>query len=188
MNFTKYLQLFKQILTTENNSAPYDSPDIMHYVELNDKRQERWLKKASLKTETIDSLSSINQPLQWILITEPWCGDAAHSNPFIAKMAEASSEIDLKIQLRDGNSEIENYLTNGGKSIPILVVRDVAGNDIFRWGPRPLPAQEIFLDNAKATKTEEEKKIELQKWYNSDKGETIQNEIVQLMKKHKLFD
>jgi hypothetical protein len=31
---------------------------------------------------------------------------------------------------------IENYLTNGGKSIPIVIFLDEDFNEIAHWGPR----------------------------------------------------
>ena len=88
--------------------------------------------------------------------------------------------------MRDGNeSLIDDYLTNGGKSIPILVARDKNGNDLFRWGPRPKDAQALFLANKNdESKSAEEKKIELQAWYNKDKGITVQEEILSLLKSH----
>jgi|TARA_R110000737_G_scaffold345455_2_gene373999 hypothetical protein len=187
MNFSNYLNLFDEIITAENPVAPYNEEAYFHYAELNHKRQDRWQKKGELSADTLDALSKINQNLNWVLITEPWCGDAAHSNPFIDKMADASDNIDLTVQLRDSGSEIDKYLTNGGKSIPILIVRDAEGNDIFRWGPRPEAAQEIHLKNLQSDKSEEEKKVELQKWYNADKGATIQKELVSLLKENKLI-
>jgi Thioredoxin len=182
MNYEKYRQLFEEIITSDPIPAPYDNPDYMNYVELNQKRQERWEKKGELSADTIETLSNIRGKQNWILITEPWCGDAAHSCPFIMKMAEQNPKINLSVQLRDSDSEIEHYLTNGGKSIPILVVRNENNEDLFVWGPRPKEAQEIHLQNLSANKTIEEKKIELQKWYNEDKGKTIQHEISTLIK------
>jgi hypothetical protein len=187
MDFRNYLNLFDEILTADKPAAPYNTAAYFNYAELNNKRQERWHKKGKLLPETIDAFSKINQNLNWVLITEPWCGDAAHSGPFIGKMAEASKKINLQVQLRDGDSEIENYLTNGSKSIPVLIVRDENGKDLFRWGPRPSAAQEIHLNNQVSDKTEESKKVELQKWYNADKGVCIQHEIVSFLKDNNLF-
>ena len=181
MNYQNYNALFHEITEDISPKAPYDNPEFVHYVELNQKRQERWFKKGELTPETIETVSSISEKQNWILITEPWCGDAAHSVPFIEKMAILNPNISLTIQLRDKDSEIDKYLTNGGKSIPILVVRNEKNDDIFVWGPRPAEAQEIHLQNLTSDKSNEEKKIELQQWYNKDKGQTIQKEISTLL-------
>jgi hypothetical protein len=188
MDFINYLNLFDEILTAEHPVAPYDNSAYFNYAELNQKRQERWYNKGELTNDAKETLSRLNQNLNWILITEPWCGDAAHSSPFLSKLAEASEKIKLQIQLRDTNSEINNYLTHGGKSIPLLIVRDENGKDIFRWGPRPEGAQKIQLKNKESDKSDEEKRVELQKWYNTDKGVSIQREIILLLKSNLLVD
>lgn len=181
MTYDNYNGLFNEILTSEAPAAPYDNADFLNYVELNNKRQARWDKKGEIQEELKSAISKIDTKQKWILITEPWCGDAAHAAPFIAKLAEINPNIQLEIQLRDNGSEIDKYLTNGGKSIPKLVARNENNEDIFVWGPRPTDAQEIHLTNLKSDKTTEEKKVELQKWYNKDKGQTTQKEIIALL-------
>lgn len=183
MKFTTYNQLFEQILSSKELKAPYDNPDFLTYTELNQSRQQRWMKKGEINEELENLLKAIPKPMKWILITEPWCGDASHLVPFIAKLADKNNLIDLEIQLRDSDSEIDRYLTNGGKSIPMLIVRNEKSEDLFVWGPRPKEAQSIHLRNLDTDKSKEEKKIELQKWYNADKGQSLQIEILTELRK-----
>jgi hypothetical protein len=72
------------------------------------------------------------------------------------------------------------YLTNGGKSIPKLVVRDVDGLDLFTWGPRPAPARQLVerLNDEGVDKSTVI--VELQNWYNADKGGEMQEEWMRL--------
>lgn len=185
MNWENYTTIFDKVLDGSFRETPYDKEEFVNYVSLNQSRQNRWLKRGVLNEELVDFLRSLEQKQQWIAITEPWCGDASHTVPFMKMLADVSDKIDFSVNLRDGeDSLIDQYLTNGvSKSIPILVVRDKNGNDIFSWGPRPKECQEIFLTNkADETKTSEQKKIELQAWYNKDKGKAIQEEILQLFK------
>lgn len=178
MNFSEYNDLFQQILDGKLTEKPYDDPHYTEYVKLNHSRQNRWMKTGLLLPETISTIQSIQSNQNWLLITEPWCGDASHIVPFIVKMAELNSKINLTLQLRDSeNSEIDRYLTNGGKSIPILVVRDENNQDLFHWGPRPADCQALYLDMKAANKTFDEQKILLQQWYNENKGIDIQKEI-----------
>ena len=183
MTYDKYSSLFDEILDSDKPIAPYDQPDYFNYTELNKKRQERWDKKGTISDALKTAISELDSPQKWVLITEPWCGDAAHLVPFIAKIAQSNPNIELEIQLRDSDSEIDNYLTNGAKSIPILVVRNENSDDLFIWGPRPNAAQNVHLANLDTDKSIEEKKVELQKWYNQDKGQELQNEILALLKK-----
>jgi hypothetical protein len=97
-------------------------------------------------------------------------------------ISELNDNIQLEIQLRDADSEIEKYLTNGGKSIPILVIRDENGKDLAVWGPRPADCQVIF-NQLKADGAEfGEIKIALQNWYNQDAGVSLQKELDNLIK------
>ena len=98
-------------------------------------------------------------------------------------MAELNPQIDFRIQLRDASdSEILNYLTDGSRSIPKLIVRDEFGKDLFFWGPRPKPCQDLFFELRDKGVDPKERKIEIQNWYNRDQGQTLQKEIVQLIK------
>jgi hypothetical protein len=178
MNYQEYTHLYEEILTGKITHAPYNDPHFVEYVKLNQSRSHRWDKTGLLTEECKSTIQSIDTPMHWILITEPWCGDAAHSVPFIAKMAAENPLIHLEIQLRDSEeSEISSYLTHGGKSIPILVVRNSMGEDLFVWGPRPQECQELHHTLRAQDVTFEELKTALQQWYNTDKGARIQTEI-----------
>ncbi len=179
-----YEKQFEDILNGDNTNPPYDNVDYINYVKLNQQRIRRWDKSGKLIPEFEKTLNKIVHIQHWLLITEPWCGDAAHTHAFIKKAALTNSNIFLQIQNRDTkNSEIDKYLTNGGKSIPKLIVRDKNHKDLFIWGPRPKEAQEIALrQKEEKSMSFEKKKIELQSWYNKDKGMSIQNELNALLK------
>lgn len=174
-----YLKAFEMILASKDSEKPYDNPAYLDYVKLNNSRQKRWLKTGVLLHDLVGVIKNINTPQTWYCITEPWCGDAAHSIPFIKLLSDQNPLITLNIVWRDSPPYmIENYLTNGGKSVPKLIVRDEKENDIFVWGPRPQPCQEIYLEMKERNAPFEEQKIILQNWYNLDKGETFQKEFL----------
>jgi hypothetical protein len=180
MNLEEYRALFKEIISNENNTAPYDKESYVNYVKLNNSRMRRWTKQGLLEPELIAAIQAIDQPQTWVLITEPWCGDAANSIPYIEKMAALNPNITIEVQLRDSESEIDNYLTNGGKSIPKLITRDAAGNDIFTWGPRPAEAQALVQKQKGSDASVDEKYGEILHWYKEDKGKSIQSEFLDL--------
>jgi len=184
LTFAQYKQQFDEVLNGNSSDPVYKSVDFIQYTKLNASRMKRWEKTGSILPEAQEFLKSIQLPQTWILITEPWCGDAAHIVPFVQKLAELNPLITLTIQNRDSGSEIDNYLTNGGKSIPILVVRDNDGKDLFVWGPRPQEAQELFLKSKNDPKLNaaDQKEI-LQNWYNKDGGKIIQEEIVERLRR-----
>lgn len=184
MKFTDYQELFSKILKGFIREKPYDDPHYLNYVKLNLSRQNRWLKTGELAPETKSTIQSINEKQYWHLITEPWCGDASHIVPFIVMMAELNPLIELSLQLRDSEgSEIDKYLTNGGRSIPILIVRNSHNQDLFHWGPRPTTCQNLYFKLKNSNVTNKDVKIKLQQWYNENKGVDIQNEIIELIVK-----
>ncbi|MGJ1228527.1 thioredoxin family protein [Sphingobacterium siyangense] len=184
MTFENYLQQFEDILNHPENHPTYQDDEYYQYTKMNWTRMGRWLKRFEPTSTFEQFVESITEKQQWIIITEPWCGDAAHSVPMLAKMASKNPNITVDIQLRDSAPFlIDSYLTNGGKSIPILVIRNEQGQDLAVWGPRPQACQELFL-NMKAQGADfSEIKEEIQKWYNADKGTEIQKEIQALLKK-----
>jgi hypothetical protein len=142
---------------------------------------KRWDKSMALDASLVIYIRAIDQPQTWIVITEPWCGDAAPMLPFIARLAEENPLITLDIQFRDHPPFlIEHYLTNGGKSIPKLIVRDAEGKDLFTWGPRPVSAQQLVQDLNAAGTDKSEVVLALQNWYNDNKGNEMQQEWLRL--------
>jgi hypothetical protein len=182
MNFQQYKELFEQILNSPKPVAPYDDEHFLNYTKLNWSRMNRWLKNTSLTDDQKAKIASINEPQNWIVITEPWCGDAAHIVPFIYMIASTNPNINLDFVLRDGDNEmINSYLTNGSKSIPKLIIRNALGEDLAVWGPRPEKTR-LFIEELKVKELSiDELKIELQTWYNNDKGHEILKELLSLI-------
>lgn len=183
VNWKEYLEKFEAILHIETPPPPYDNPEYLNYLKLNKSRQNRWLKTAKINNDLENIIKNINQQQTWYLIVEPWCGDAAHITPFIFLMSEINPNITLKIVYRDTPPfMIDDYLTDGGKSIPKLIIRDSKENDIHVWGPRPKACQRFYLDLKEQNISVGTLKEELQKWYNTDKGNSIQKEFLELLK------
>lgn len=182
MKFEEYLDYFESILKNPERYPVYNDQEYLDYTKLNWSRMSRWMKRFIPREDIQVKINSINTKQRWILITEPWCGDAAHSVPQIFKLIKGNVNIDFDIQLRDTEPcLIDKYLTNGGKSIPKLVIRDQNDVDIAVWGPRPSKLQKLFSDLKDEGKDFSEIKEVMQKWYNEDKGTEIQLELVKLL-------
>lgn len=178
MNYEDYRRLFDLILDDANPRSPYDQDVYLNYTKLNRSRMKRWDKHLVLDQRLVSKIESIEKPQQWVIITEPWCGDAAHIVPYLIQIVAHNQLVTYDIQLRDQEPFlIEKYLTNGSKSIPKLIVYDEAGQEIFNWGPRPKGAQ-LLIDRMKTCNADfEATKITLQDWYNDDKGESLCREL-----------
>lgn len=182
MTWEEYLRLFDQILSGDFTNELYEKQDYKDYVKMNHSRLHRWLKNVELNPEIKTTIQKIGGQQNWYLITEPWCGDAAHSTPLVAMMADQNPNISLKIVLRDTNLDfMDQYLTNGGRSIPKLVARNSNEEDLFVWGPRPAELQNVFLELKSKNEPFEVISRNLQQWYNHNKGVAIQKEILALL-------
>ena len=181
MTWNEYTSLFETILNSENNDAPYNNPEYINYVKMNQSRTNRWLKADILNDELVKKIEAIDSPQEWIVIAEPWCGDAAHNVTVIAMLSKKNPVIDFRIELRDnGKNLIDSYLTNGGKSIPKLIVRNEKGDDLYTWGPRPEECQQIMIEHKKTNLPVLEKHKRIQTWYSKDKCASIQEELLAL--------
>lgn len=185
MTVTNYINYFEQIVKEEISSAPYDQEIFLHYTKLNYQRHNRWMKLGVLSRDLRTILKTIDRKIELVIITEPWCGDAAHSLPFLLKMASENDSIHVTIQLRDNASEIAEYTTNGSRSIPKVIARDSNQRDLFNWGPRPKECQKLRDALIRADYPPDEVKIQLQQWYNTDKGKSLQREFASLFSKLK---
>ena len=185
MNYKAYVDYSHDQLDHFQNGLKVDyAPEMFDYIKLNNHRSDRIYKSLPIAEELMMAVKNIRNTQKWVLITEPWCGDAAHSVPIIGKLAELNPVISLEIYLRDRNPELmDQYLTEGSRSIPLLVIRNEAGNDLEKWGPRPKGAQALV----KALKlrpevSKKEAMEQVQVWYARNKYFDIQSEL------HKLFE
>lgn len=114
------------------------------------------------------------------LITEPWCLDACILLPLLRAVEIANENIRISIALRDQNEDLMNqFLTNGSKSIPILFGLDVDSTIVFRWGPRGAAAQRLASEIKDVPL---EVKIEqLTDFYLQDLTQEIQEEWIGLL-------
>ncbi len=182
-SYSEYRIIVSKLISEGKSTGNEQSADLLHYSELNEVRMKRLEKTLKLDAELEKTLQNIASKQTWLVITEGWCGDAAQILPIIKLMSEASENIALKIVLRDENEVLMNqFLTNGAKSIPKLLILDENLNLINHWGPRPEAAKNLILDyKAKNGIVDETAKIALQKWYLEDKGITTMKEIVAVL-------
>ncbi|HEY9220073.1 MAG TPA: thioredoxin family protein [Lutibacter sp.] len=183
ISYADYRNLIKNLISAEKSTGTEQSEDHLNFSILNDKRMDRLDKTLTISAETQNSLDNLNKGFTFLVIAEGWCGDAAQILPIINKVSEASTKIDFKIVLRDENEDLMNqYLTNGSKSIPKVLILDQENNVLDSWGPRPAVASKMVVDyKAQNGSLDEEFKKNLQIWYNKDKGLNTQNELVGLL-------
>jgi len=184
MSYETYRELVRSLVEQHSSTGHDKSEAMSNYTMLNDRRMRRWDKTVKPSEEAVSAMSSVNEKSTWLLITESWCGDAAHIVPVINKMAELNPNIKLRIVLRDDNEELmDAFLTNGGRAIPKLIMLDTEMNVINTFGPRPSTATQMVQDykTAHGSLTPEFKE-DLQHWYNKDKGQAIIADLLELVR------
>ena len=114
-----------------------------------------------------------------LVIAEDWCGDATNTVPILAKLADRVPGLELRVVMRDENSELMNrYLTNGSRSIPIVIALNEQHQEIGHWGPRPTQLQAWVMAN-RGTTPKAQLYPEVRKWYARDRGETTLREVLE---------
>ena len=182
MNYEAYMQLFEKVVADKMTTGPNQNEHLAHYTELNLHRTRRVMKTFKVPEDVSNQIERLF-PQTWILITEAWCGDAAHSLGVIQKMAVCNPKIKFQILLRDENLALmDSFLTNGTRSIPKLILCEGEELNIKgHWGPRPADLQNEFLKLKEQGEAKEELQIYEQNWYNADKGKKIMGELIDLL-------
>lgn len=182
-SYSTYRNLIKELITIRKSTGIEQSESHLELSILNDKRMDRLDKTLTISAETQNYLHNLNKGFTFLVIAEGWCGDAAQILPIINKVAEASDKINFKIVLRDENEDLMNqYLTNGSKSIPKVLILDQENKVIDSWGPRPAVASKMVVDyKTQNGSLDEDFKKALQMWYNKDKGNNTQEELIAML-------
>ncbi len=184
ISYEDYLSQWEEYLEkNEPQKLSGEEKNRYEFRKLNKHRSNRINKTYKVSEELKSLLAEIKSEQTWMVLTENWCGDSAQTLPYIAKIAEQSDKIDLKILYRDENPDImDQYLTNGKtRSIPKLIAFDEYDNELFQWGPRPTEAQKFVKDELAKGREKQDVYQELHLWYGRDRGKAIEEEFKNLL-------
>jgi hypothetical protein len=118
--------------------------------------------------------------IRLLAIAEDWCGDASNTLPVLARLAELAPGLELRLLKRDEHPELmDRYLTNGSRSIPIVIALDEQFQEVGHWGPRPRALQRWVMDELGRGRLKGEIYPEIRKWYARDRGETTVREVLE---------
>ena len=101
-----------------------------------------------------DQFKSLNRQIYMAVLTEEWCTDCLMNLPILARIAEASPKMDLRIYNRRQWLRIREYFTSQDiHSIPVAAFMDGNFQLIGSWIERPFAAHE-WLANWKSNHPE----------------------------------
>ena len=179
-----YRQLIDRLLAEGKTTGPQQTPELTHYTELNVQRMSRLDKTVKLLPELVAATRQLRENYIWLILTEGWCGDAAQIVPVLEATAQASAgHLETRYLLRDENLDLmDRYLVGTSRAIPRLVVfRADTLTEVYNWGPRPAPAQELLLRLKAEGMAHEDYITQIHSWYAHDKTQTTQRELLALV-------
>tara|TARA_R110002126_G_scaffold58890_8_gene155064 strand:+ start:1009 stop:1605 length:597 start_codon:yes stop_codon:yes gene_type:complete len=181
--YLEYRKLVSDLSEKGESTGPLQTEELAQYTELNNSRMRRWDKTLKFNEEAVAKIKSIKQKIEWVVLTESWCGDASPAIPVMYKITELNPNISLSLILRDENLNVMNqFLTNGSMSIPKLIAIDEEEVVVSTWGPRSINATKLVeAYKAEHGKLSPEFKQDLQVFYNKDKGQSVLEDLLQLL-------
>lgn len=82
--------------------------------------------------------------LRCLILAADWCGDVVRNVPVVFRALE-NSGIPVEVLIMEQNQDVmEQFLTMGGKAIPIVIFTDTGGFVLGHWGPRPKHVQAVM--------------------------------------------
>lgn len=78
------------------------------------------------------------------IIAADWCGDVIRNVPVLFRLVEAM-KLPCEVMVMEEHLDlIDQFLTMGGRAIPIMLVTDGNGTVLGKWGPRPEHVQAVM--------------------------------------------
>ena len=196
ISYSEYRNIISELIKQDKSSGDEQSADLLLYSKLNETRMNRLDKTIHVGIESSQELNSLIHEYYWLVLAEGWCGDASQILPVVHKIAEANSQIKVRVIYREAHLDIMNrYLTNGARAIPmVLIVSQLDGSVLGKYGPRPDAVAQLMTARKileKQLPAEEQKaffaesKTLAQKWYNENKTIDIQNGLMAVLEKIK---
>jgi hypothetical protein len=184
LSYPAYRQHITEALATEQPDPKLAK--LLPYYQDGEARMNRIAPTVALLPELQAALGKLTQHYIGAIITEGWCGDASETVPIIEAVAAASGgHLETRYFLRDANPDfIDQYLTNGGRAMPIAVVLHADSlTEAGVWGPRPTPLQAIHQDLKAREVPSKEITAQVHAWYDQDATRTTQQELLALMQR-----
>lgn len=90
-----------------------------------------------------ESLSN-RDDLRCLILAADWCGDVVRNVPVVFRALE-NSGIPTEVFIMEEHTDLmDQFLTMGGRAIPIVIFADTGGFVLGQWGPRPKHVQAVM--------------------------------------------
>jgi hypothetical protein len=126
-------------VTHERFAQGMSFEEYMAQMQQNQEKFATNYQEAELDGAAVQFVCNLNVPLNVMVLTEDWCGDALTYVPVFGRLAECSECWNLKVFLRDQNLDLaDQYLKEGRyRSVPVFVFFDEAMHEVGCFIERP---------------------------------------------------
>jgi hypothetical protein len=162
------------------------APEFEEMLASAEKNADLWAavwRRAKVPDELVQRVAALGGAWHLLILSEDWCGDAVNTVPIVAKLAELSPNLDVRVLARDHNLDLmDAHLTGTSRAIPVVIVLDERFVERGWWGSRPAPLQAWVTGPGQAL-DKEARYREVRAWYARDAGRTTLDEIVATMER-----
>ncbi|AIQ65549.1 hypothetical protein D3C81_320270 [compost metagenome] len=82
--------------------------------------------------------------LRCLILAADWCGDVVRNVPAVFRILETAGIRTEVLILEENQDVMDDYLTMGGRAVPIVIIVDTGGYPLGSWGPRPRRVQKLM--------------------------------------------
>jgi hypothetical protein len=158
----------------ENDAISYED-----FVETTEDNQSLWrgvYRTARIPDWAYEMACRHGPGVSLLAIVEDWCGDASNTVPVLARLGHEAECLDMKVIRRDEHPDLmDRYLTNGARSIPIVIALDQEFRELGHWG-----IQQWVLEHKDSMPSKERYPI-VRQWYAKDRGHTTLREVLGML-------
>ena len=149
-----------------------------------EKREDQWNDhyQTGLVPEALAQRARRAGSFRMLVVTEDWCGDSAHTIPYLAKLADEVEGLSMRLIDREQGKQLMRFrLTPDYRAAtPTVVMLDESGRDVGCWVERPSELQGWFQKN-KTKLDHDALHGKTYEWYEKDAGLSTLREIVELL-------
>jgi len=100
--------------------------------------------RVTIDPADLDAFRGLNGPIHVLALAEDWCGDVIANLPVLGVLGRESGTLDVRVFLRDQNTDLMQRYLNQGKyeSIPVFAFFDYAFNELGVFTERPASVTE----------------------------------------------
>jgi hypothetical protein len=140
--------------------------------------------RARAPQDLVERARRLEAPRHLLVLLEDWCGDAINTIPSVAALVDAVPRLALRVLARDEHPDLmDARLTNGTRSIPVVIVLDERFTEVGWWGPRPAELQRWATSPEARAMGHGERYREIRRWYARDRGRSTLVELLDLVER-----